>query len=177
MRCPSLSTTASNRTTSSAPQEPGPVIGASGCIKTKSGVSRCWQAESWAGVVGAGASATGAGWRGGCRPVLGASRDKSVAARLSRISAVARAAIVARADRRVRIPRHAIKGLDLLLPPIMAMSVLGGRAPCCVGVRPGGVARLKSLRGRARSSGPSDAGNHRRCKSRLERHHPYAGLA
>ena len=42
-------------------------------------------------------------------------------ARLSWISAVAMAAIVARADMTVRIPRDTIKGLDLLLPRIMAI--------------------------------------------------------
>jgi hypothetical protein len=47
-----------------------------------------------------------------------------VVARLSRISAVARAALIARADRRLTIPRHAINGLDLLLPPMMAADVL-----------------------------------------------------
>lgn len=96
------------------------MIGASGCIKTKSGVSRCWQADNSGGVVGAGVSAAGAGWRGGCLRVPGASRGESVAARLSRISAVAMAAIAARADMTVRIPRCAIKGVDLLLPPKMA---------------------------------------------------------
>ena len=96
------------------------MIGASGCIKTKSGVSRCWQADNSGGVVGAGVSAGGAGWRDGCSRVPGASRGESVAARLSRISAVAMAAIAARADMTVRIPRCAIKGVDLLLPPEMA---------------------------------------------------------
>jgi len=68
---PSSSTTASKRTTSSALQEPGPVIEGSPWAKAMSGVSRAWHAEGGGGVApaasaagaggGAGASAEGAG--------------------------------------------------------------------------------------------------------------------
>ena len=60
MRRPSLSTTASKRTISSAPQEPGPLIEASGWISAISVVRPSWQAEGAFGVVAAAASAGGA---------------------------------------------------------------------------------------------------------------------
>ena len=75
-RCPSLSITASKRTASSAPQEPGPVMEGSGCTKATSGVRRSWQAEGVAGGIGAGASAAGAGWGGGRVPFFGDLPDR-----------------------------------------------------------------------------------------------------
>ena len=75
-RCPSLSTTASNRTTSSAPQEPGSVMEGSECTKAMSGVRRSWQADGEAGGIGARASAAGVGWGGGCVPVFGDLPDR-----------------------------------------------------------------------------------------------------
>src|SRR5688500_15446456 len=73
---PFLSTTASKRTTSLAPQAFGPAMASSGCTTAMSGVRRNWQAERVAGGpgasaadggIGAGALATGGGggFRGG----------------------------------------------------------------------------------------------------------------
>jgi len=69
--CPFSSTTSSKRTTSSAPQEPAPVIEVSACATAMSGVRRAWHAEGVGGGAlatsvlaaagGAGASALGAG--------------------------------------------------------------------------------------------------------------------
>jgi len=87
-------------------------------------VSRCWQAESATGGVGAGASAAGAGWRGGCLLVVGASRGEAAAAGLSRMFAVTMAAIIATADMTLSVSRRAIKSFDLQLPPEMADSRL-----------------------------------------------------
>jgi len=68
--CPSSSTTPSKRTTSSAPQEPGPVIEGSACAKAISGVRRAWHAEGGGGAATA-TSAAGAGGGAGA-PALGA---------------------------------------------------------------------------------------------------------
>ena len=76
-------------------------------------------------------------------------------ARLSRISAVAMAAIVARAAMTVRIARDAIKGLDLLLPRIMAIECFVREGALLRRCKAGGVARLRSLRGRAARQDPA----------------------
>ena len=75
-RCPSLSTTASRRTTSSAPHEAGPVIEGSRRTKARSGVSRRWQAEGGGGA-GVGASAAGTGGSGAGASARGAGSGDS----------------------------------------------------------------------------------------------------
>ena len=73
--CPSCSTTPSKRTTSSAPQEPGPVIDGSARVKAISGVRRARHADGGGGaasatsVAGAGGCAGAPGLAGGVTPV------------------------------------------------------------------------------------------------------------
>ena len=69
-RCPFSSTTSSRRTTSSAPQEPGPVIEGSACATAMSGVRRARHAEGAGGGAPATSGAAAAG--GAVAPAMGA---------------------------------------------------------------------------------------------------------